>query len=101
MTEHSLCVILLYMKVLELNSIVGEDTLIYYRRNYTAVARLEFFAKTEDVKISFTIETNPLGNKLIYLEYPFGITFDYPVVPVTTSIKEKILTMDNEGALPL
>ena len=32
------------MKVLEINSIVGEDTLIYYRRNYTAVAKIEFFS---------------------------------------------------------
>ena len=89
------------MKVLEINSIIGEDTLIYYRRNYTAVARLEFMAKTEDVKIAFTIEIDPLGRKMVYVEYPFGTTFDYPVLPVSNSIKEKIISMDNEGALPI
>lgn len=91
----------IYMKVLEINSIIGEDTLIYYRRNYTAVARLEFMAKTEDVKIAFTIEIDPLGRKMVYVEYPFGTTFDYPVLPVSNSIKEKIISMDNEGALPI
>lgn len=90
-----------YMKVLELNSIVGEDTLIYYRRNYTAVAKLEFLSKHEDVKIAFTIEIDPFGRKMVYVEYPFGTTFDYPVLPVSNAIKEKVVSLDNEGALPI
>lgn len=89
------------MKVLEINSIVGEDTLIYYRRNYTAVAKIEFFSDRQDVQIAFTIEINPFGQKTIYLEYPCGTDFDYPVLPVTKSIKEKIISMDNEGSLPI
>ncbi len=89
------------MKVLEINSIGVEDNLIYYRRNYTATAKIELLAKQEDVKISFTIEIDPFGRKTITLNYPYGTDFDYPVLPVSKSIKEKILSMDNEGSLPL
>ena len=89
------------MKVLEIHSIVGEDTLIYYRRNYTAIASLEFMTSRADVKISFTLEIDPFGRKTVYLEYPFGTDFDYPVIPVTKAIKDKIITMDNEGTLPI
>lgn len=89
------------MRVVEISSITGDDTLIYYRRNYTAVAKIEILTKTEEVKIAFTIEIDPLGRKMVYVEYPFGMTFDYPVLPVTTKLKEKIVAMDNEGALPI
>lgn len=89
------------MKVIGLNNIVGEDTLIYYRRNYTADAKIEFFAGSQDIKISFTIEIDPFGRKMIYLEYPFGTNFEYPVLPVSKAIKEKIISMDAEGSLPL
>ncbi len=89
------------MKVLEIHSVDAEDNYIYYRRNYTATAKLELLSKQEDVKISFTIEMDPLGRKTITLSYPAGINFDYPVLPVSKSIKEKILSMDNEGTLPL
>ncbi len=89
------------MKVLEINSVAVEDNLIYYRRNYTAIAKIEYLAKQEDVRIAFTIEIDPLGRKTISLNYPCGTTFDYPVIPVTQSIKEKVLSLDNEGILPL
>lgn len=89
------------MKILELNSITGEDTLLYYRRNYTATAKLQLFSSTKDVHIAFTIEVGPLGNKVIYVEYPSGTDFDYPILPVTKSLKEKILELDNNGNLPI
>ena len=77
------------MKVLEISSIGVEDNLIYYRRNYTAIAKIDFLSKQEDVQISFTIEVDPFGRKTITLNYPYGTNFDYPVLPVTKSIKEK------------
>lgn len=89
------------MKVLAINSISVEDNLIYYRRNYTAVAKIQILSSQQDVRIAFTIEIDPLGRKLITLSYPLGTDFDYPVIPVTKAIKEKIVQMDNEGSLPL
>jgi hypothetical protein len=89
------------MKVLEISSITVEDTVIYYRRNYTALAKIEFLSQQADVKIAFTIEIDPLGRKSITLSYPCGTNFDYPVMPVTQSIKDKVLSLDNEGSLPL
>ncbi len=89
------------MKVLEISSIQGEDTVVYYRRNYKAVAKLEFLASQTDVQIAFTIEIDPFGRKLVYIEYPAGTNFDYPVIPVSNSLKEKIISLDNEGSLPI
>ncbi|MGI5057673.1 hypothetical protein [Treponema pectinovorum] len=89
------------MNVLGINSIVCEDTVLYYRRNYTAVASIEFLSKQEDIAISFTIEINPFGQKFVHITYPLGTTFDYPVIPVTKALREKIILMDNEGKLPL
>lgn len=88
------------MKVTEFTNLKGEDTYIYYRRTYTATALLEFLSKKASCDISFTIEMNPLGMKEVYVEYPNGIDFDYPLLPVTKAIKEFILIKDDEGSLP-
>jgi len=88
------------MKVTGFDNLRGEDTYIYYRRTYSAKALLEFLNKQASCDITFTIEVGPLGNKDIYVEYPNGLTFDYPLLPVTKAIKEYILLQDNEGSLP-
>ena len=88
------------MKVLELNQIVTDDNYIYYRRNYTANAKLQMLSKTLDIKISFTIETGPLGDKMLYVDIDQGSDIDYPLIPVKSALKTYILTLDNEGKLP-
>lgn len=88
------------MRVLELNEIHTDDNYIYYRRNYTAQAKLELLSKTLDANISFTIETGPFGDKVIYVDFAPGTTLDYPLIPVKSALKTFILTMDNEGKLP-
>ena len=89
------------MKVLQIASIEAEDNLIYYRRNYKAIAKIEYLSKNDDVKVAFTLEIDPLGRKTVTLSYPEGTDFDYPVLPVTKAIKETVLAMDSEGQLPL
>ncbi|WP_191013656.1 hypothetical protein [Treponema zioleckii] len=88
------------MKVLELNQVRTDDNYIYYRRNYTALAKLELLSKTLDIGISFTIETGPFGDKVIYVDLAPGVDLDYPIIPVKSAIKNYILIMDNEGKLP-
>ncbi len=88
------------MKVTNFEDLRGDDTYIYYRRTYSAIAVLEFLNKQAKVKVTFTIEVGPLGNKDIYVDYPNGIDFDYPLLPVTKALKEFILIKDNEGSLP-
>lgn len=88
------------MQVVELLNIVTDDNFIYYRRNYTATAKLQMLSKTLDVNISFTIEIGPLGDKLIYIDIDQASDIDYPLIPVKSALKTFILNMDNEGKLP-
>lgn len=88
------------MKVLELNQIHTDENYIYYRRNYTASAKLELLSKTLDAPISFTIEMGPFGDKIIFVDIAPGTDIDYPLIPVKSALKTFILTMDNEGRLP-
>lgn len=88
------------MKVLELAHIATDDNYIYYRRNYTATAKLQMLSKTLDVQISFTIETGPLGDKMLYVDILNSANIDYPLIPVKSALKTYILELENEGKLP-
>ncbi len=88
------------MQVLELSRISTDATYIYYRRNYTAFAVLQMLSKTTEIKISFTIEVGPLGDKNIYVDIDPSADIDYPLIPVKSALKAYILKMDNEGKLP-
>ncbi|MBQ0051732.1 MAG: hypothetical protein KBT11_06680 [Treponema sp.] len=88
------------MRVLELNNIKTDDNFIYYRRNYTASAKLQMLSNSMDIGIEFTIETGPLGDKIIYVDIDKSTDIDYPLIPVKSALKTFILTMDNEGKLP-
>ncbi|WP_407428538.1 hypothetical protein [Treponema sp.] len=88
------------MQVLELNQIAPDPSFIYYRRNYAAVARIQLLSKILDIKISFTIETGPLGDKMLYVDIAPGEDIDYPIIPIKSAIKTFILNLDNEGKLP-
>ena len=88
------------MQVLELKNIVPDPSFIYYRRNYAAIAKLQMLSKTLDIKISFTIETGPLGDKMLYVDIDPSEDIDYPLIPVKSALKTHILAMDDEGKLP-
>ena len=88
------------MQVLELSKISTDDNYIYYRRNYTAAAKLQMLSKTLEINVSFTIETGPLGDKIIYIDIDPSTDIDYPLIPVKSALKTFILNMDNEGKLP-
>ena len=87
------------MKVLELNSIKKHDGYIYYIHHYTANAKIEFLTKEIVIPISFTVEINPFGMKRVDLD-PIPREVDYPVLPITKSLKEFIDKLAVAGALP-
>lgn len=88
------------MKVLEINQVKTDENFIYYRRNYTAVAKMELLSKTMDAGVSFTIETDPFGNKTIFVDIAPDAKLDYPLIPIKSALKTFILTMDDAGKLP-
>ena len=87
------------MKVLELHSITKEDGYIYYIHHYKATARIEFLVSHVEIPISFTVEMNPLGIRIVDLD-PLPKNVDYPVIPLNKALKEFIDEMSKEGKLP-
>lgn len=86
------------MRIIELKNITREENFIYYRRNFEAVAEIEFGKKVIESAIKFLIETTPLGTKEISI---FGLeSFDYPLLPLKQAIIEYISEKDSEGKLP-
>jgi hypothetical protein len=86
------------MKVLELNQIQRAEEGLYYRRKFTAVAVIQIPLSNLKIPISFTIETGPLGNKDLSID--FFSSLDYPVIPLKKALAETIMIMDSEGRLP-
>ena len=86
------------MKVAEIRDITRKDIPIYYRRDFSGMMVLELLGKNIEKRIEFSIETKPTGAKEIIVS---GLdSIDYPLIPVLKSVKEKILDLDREGALP-
>jgi len=86
------------MRVIELQNIEREESQIFYLRKYTCNAILELPTCTDTVSILFSIETSPMGKKLIELSFPQPI--NYPLIPVKKALLEYILTEELEGRLP-
>ena len=84
---------------MEINSILKEEGYIYYINRYKANAVIEIMTQRITFPISFSIEMNPLGLKTIDLD-PLPREIDYPVIPLSKSIKEFINQMDKNGKLP-
>ncbi len=86
------------MKVLELKDLKREEGQIFYLRKYTCDAVLELPTSTENTPIFFTIETSPIGEKII--ELSFLKPLNYPLLPVKKAILSFILDEENAGKLP-
>ena len=86
------------MEVLEIKILHHESGYIYYRISYKAAAVIAFLNTTKELPIDFTIETHASGTKAVDLKLEGSI--DYPLLPISRAIKEKILKMDKEGLLP-
>ncbi len=86
------------MRVLELQNLAREEGQIFYIRKYSCDAILELPKNTEKVPIQFTIETSPLGKKIIELTFTQAI--NYPLIPVKKALLEFIYTEEIEGRIP-
>lgn len=75
-----------------------DDHHIYYRNDYTAVAKLiGLDGKTYSKRIEFSVELSPTGKREIrvqFLEKP-----DYPVLHLIKSVKEEIQELYRRGEL--
>ena len=86
------------MKVVELQNLQREEGQIFYLRKYTCDVILELPTSQEKVPVFFSIETSPMGKKII--EISFLEKVNYPLIPVKKALMEFIFTEELEGRLP-
>ncbi|AYE36075.1 hypothetical protein DB313_00935 [Borrelia turcica IST7] len=86
------------MQFISLENIKKQDSYIYYRNVYFADVLYEYKGSIETKRVKFTIETTPLGEKHITID--FIDPLDYPVLSLMIAIKRHIIEIDVEGELP-
>lgn len=87
------------MTVLALKNVEREPGAIYYIRRYRAIANLKLPTEIVDSNIEFSIETGPLGDKIIDVE--LLTQPNYPALPIVKALKDYINENDNAGTLPI
>lgn len=81
------------------NNITRKPMFISYRKEYHADALIGFRESDPDlVKIEFSVEMTPLGDKLVRIQFLDDI--HYPLVPVLRELKDHISSLELNGALP-
>ncbi|BCR21623.1 hypothetical protein [Borrelia sp. HM] len=86
------------MRLISLDNIKKQDSHIYYRSVYYAKVFYEYKGSKDSKKVKFTIETTPLGDKHITVE--FLDSLDYPVLSLMIAIKKYVIDLDVKGELP-
>jgi hypothetical protein len=87
------------MKILEIKDVVRKDVPIYYRRLYTGIAVMELINKSVEVRIDFSVEIKPTGQKDILITLLDKV--DYPIIPLNKELKKMLDRMDSSGELPV
>jgi hypothetical protein len=87
------------MKILEVKDIVRKDVPIYYRRLYSGIAVMELINKAVEVRIDFSIETKPTGQKEILINLVDKV--DYPLVPLNKELRKILDNLDSTGVIPV
>ncbi len=86
------------MKLIEIKDIQPEEGAVYYRQKYHATAVFEDNRHHEvDVSILCIVETNPLGQKKITVNFLGDI--QYPLIPLLRQLKVMVQEMHNDGRL--
>ncbi|MDC7239556.1 MAG: hypothetical protein PQJ50_04270 [Spirochaetales bacterium] len=81
------------MKFLGMDQFEKKDTLIYYRHEYSGIARFALIGDKEaTVRFSSSIEIKPTGEREVNVELLDRI--DYPVLPIIKSLKNEILAIE-------
>ena len=87
------------MTVLRIEDINRRESLIHYRRQYTAIAVVRHVASDgQSVPIAFTIEQSATGTPEVSVDIRGPL--DYPVIPATHVLRDCILKLDVQGRLP-
>ncbi len=86
------------MEVKQLIHITREEDGLYYRRKFYAEAEIQLPTQIIKTPITFCIEKGALGKTSI--DVFLNEDINYPVLPITNSIKKIVNSYDSEGKLP-
>lgn len=87
------------MKVLEINSVLREESSLYYINRYSGNAVLDVLSQQVSLPLKFSVEITPFGQRNIDLEFQ-KFDLNYPIMPVTKSVKTFIEQLSLNGELP-
>lgn len=86
------------MRLIKLINVQRKETPLYYRKEYSAEAVLEFLEKSLGVAVEFVVEHRPVGG--VDVRVTLLDELDYPLLPVVNTIKRHILELQEQGNLP-
>ena len=86
------------MKVIELRDVHEKESLIHYRKVYSATAYIESRPNhTEESRIEFVLEQGALGGYQISVKLLDQL--NAPLVPAITALKQHVKQLHAEGKL--
>lgn len=86
------------MTVQSIQNIESEHGDVFYMRKYSAEATIELPTATVNIFIKFSIETTPLGERLIKVQITDPV--NYPMIPLKKALIEYIDNADLRGEIP-
>ncbi|AGT27182.1 hypothetical protein [Borrelia miyamotoi] len=89
---------ILIVRFVSLDNIQKQNSHIYYRSVYFAKVVYEYRDSNESKQVKFTIESTPLGEKHVTVE--FLDSLNYPVLSLMIAIKKCVIDLDIKGELP-
>ena len=85
------------MRIVELTDIVRRESLILYRKQYTATAVIEHLS-SQAVPVCFVIEQSAVGPLDISVDIDRSL--DYPLIPAARALRDHIQNLEEQGKLP-
>ena len=84
--------------MVELRDLFRRDSPVFYIKELTAVAVVEWNQKQSESDISITLEHKPLGppDVRVHLMDPV----EWPTLPIIHAIKEYVVDLERRGILP-
>jgi hypothetical protein len=86
------------MRVVEMRDLCRRDSPVFYIKELTAVAVIEWGQRQSESDVAITLEHRPLGPPEVRIHLLDAV--EWPTLPVIHAIKEYIVDLERTGRLP-
>jgi len=86
------------MKVVELRDLNRRESPVFYIKELTAVAVIEWNQRQSESDIAITLEHKPIGPPDVHVHLLDSV--DWPALPVIHAIKDYVTELERSGRLP-